>query len=63
MRKNQMATCRVLQPTKRKHLYFFNHISKVIDKGLSSGENFLIMGDFNRPVSEEVMKEFCEIYE
>ena len=42
---------------------FLNHISKGIDKNLSSHENFLIMGDFNCPVSEKEMKDFCEFYD
>ena len=43
--------------------YFLNHISKGIDKSLSSHENFLIMGDFNCPVSEKLMNDFCETYD
>ena len=50
-------------PQKESISYFLDHISKGIDKNLSSHENFLIMGDFNCPMSEKVMKEFCDTYD
>ena len=49
-------------PRKESISYFLNHISKGLDKKLSTHENFLIIGDFNCPVSEKAMKDFCEIY-
>ena len=50
-------------PKKESISNFLSHVSKEIDKNLSSHENFLIIGDFNSPVSERNMKEFCETYE
>ena len=50
-------------PHKESISYFLSHISKGIDKNLSSHENFIIIGDLNCPVSEKGMKEFCEIYD
>ena len=50
-------------PKKQCISHFLNHVSKGIDKNLSSHENFLIMGDFNCPTSINEMKEFCETYE
>ena len=50
-------------PQKESISYFLSHLSKGIDKNLSSHENFLVIGDFNCPVAEKEMKEFCEIYD
>ena len=50
-------------PKKQNISHFLSHISKGLDKNLSSHENFLIMGDFNCSVSEKEMKDFCEIYD
>ena len=49
-------------PRKENISYFLSHISKGIDKMLTTHENFLVIGDFNCPVSEKSMKDFCEIY-
>ena len=50
-------------PQKESIKYFLSHLSKGIDKNLSSYDNFLVIGDFNCPVAEKEMKEFCEIYD
>ena len=49
--------------TRKEKASLISHISKGIDKNLSSNENFLVLGDFNCPLSENEMNEFCEIYD
>ena len=50
-------------PRKENISYFLSHISKGLDKVLSNYDHFLILGDFNSQVSEQHMKEFCELYD
>ena len=50
-------------PKRENISYFLNHISKGIDKNLSSHENLLVLGDFNCPLSANEMKDFCETYD
>ena len=37
-------------------------ISKSIDKFVSYYDNIIIFGDFNSEISEDKMREFCELY-
>ena len=42
-----------------------NHLSilsKTLDQYVPSYDNFILMGDFNSEVSEEVMSDFCELF-
>ena len=41
----------------------YNHVSNALDRTLSKYDNFLLLGDFNSTVSEEAMKNFCEMYD
>ena len=50
-------------PHRKSISHCLNHIIKGIGKNLSSHKNFLVMGDFNCPVSEKEMKDFCELYD
>ena len=50
-------------PRKENISHFLSHISNGIDKNLPTHENFLVIGDFNCPVSVKAMKDFCEIYD
>ena len=49
-------------PRKSNISCFLSHIGKEIDKNLISHDNIIIIGDFNCPVYENEMTEFCEIY-
>ena len=60
---NQWLLVGGYNPKRESISYFLNHISNGIDKNLTSHNNFLILGDFNCLVSENEMKEFCEIYD
>ena len=42
--------------------YFLNHVSKVIDMYMKDYENIILLGDFNSPITEHSMSEFCQLY-
>ena len=50
-------------PKKEYISYFLNHVSNALDRTLPKYDNFLLLGDFNSTVSEEAMKNFCEMYD
>ena len=43
--------------------HFLCNASKELDKPMINYDNVLILGDFNSEMSENAMKEFCEIYD
>ena len=49
-------------PHKESISNFLSHVSKELDKFLLFYENLLLLGDFNSPMSEKEMKEFCDMY-
>ena len=49
-------------PEKETISYFLTNVSKELDKLLGNYDNVLVLGDFNSPVSEKYMKDFCEMY-
>ena len=49
-------------PHKESISNFLSHVSKELDKFLTFYENLILLGDFNSPMSEKEMKEFCGMY-
>ena len=49
-------------PHKENIAKFLNGISEELDKSLPKYENLLMLGDWNSTVTEESMKDFCEMY-
>ena len=49
-------------PHKENIAKFLNGISEELDKSLPKYENMLMLGDWNSTVTEESMKDFCEMY-
>ena len=41
---------------------FLGEVSNKLDAYISKYENYIILGDFNSEVCEEIMNEFCEMY-
>ena len=50
-------------PHKESFCYFLTQISKQLDKMLGNYDNILISGNFNSSVSENHMKDFCEVHD
>ena len=49
-------------PKKERITYFLSHVSKAIYKFMVNYENMIILGDINVNTSEEIMKDFCQMY-
>ena len=49
-------------PHKENIAYFLSNVGNELDKYLSNYENLLMLGDWNSAVTENAMKEFCEMY-
>ena len=49
-------------PKKQLIVSFINAISPSLEKYLETYDNILLMGDFNSEVSEEKMREFCDVF-
>ena len=49
-------------PKKERISYFLSHVSKEIDKCMVNYDNIIILEDFNVISSEDIMKDFCEMY-
>ena len=43
--------------------YILGHVSKNLDKIMSNYDNSLLLGVFNSTMSDEPMKEFCQLYD
>ena len=63
LRKQKWLIIGAYNPRKENITYFLGHVSKNLDKIMSKYENLLILGDFNSAMSEEAMKEFCQLYD
>ena len=49
-------------PHKDNTSIFLTHLTPILDHYLSIYDNYILIGDFNSEPNEEIMKEFCEIY-
>ena len=63
LRKQKWLIIEAYNPRKENTSYFLGHVSKNLDKIMSKYENILILRDFNSAMSEEAMKECCQLYD
>ena len=42
--------------------HFLTHLSLIVDHYLTTYENYLLIGDFNSKIEDDLMSEFCEMY-
>ena len=49
-------------PHKENTSNFLTQLTPILDHYLSRFDNYLIIGDFNSEINEEIMKEFCDSY-
>ena len=50
-------------PKKEYASYFFGHVSRHLDRIMASSDHILILGDFNATIHDDVMKDFCGLYD
>ena len=63
LRKQRWLIIGAYNPRKENISYFLGHVSKNLHRIMSKYENILILGDFTSAMSEEAMKEFCQLYD
>ena len=63
IRKKRFLLIGGYNPDKKLISHFLSHVGKCIDKNLGNFDHFLILGDLNSEMSEEPMKDFCDLYD
>ena len=49
-------------PKKENISCFLNHVSKGLDKYITDYDNMILLGDFNASMLDEMMIDFCHMY-
>ena len=49
-------------PKKENISYFLGHVSKHLDRTIADYDNILLLGNFNSSMTEEPMKDFCQLH-